>query len=138
MSHAQTLESLQKIQLQHVFSILLLHIISPATGTHPKRVSHFTHRKISLTGSHFAPDVHMELEYLAKPDFLIRLERLLYGQVFHCPLNYTTDIIHMLCKGRRNYMSLSVRKPTIWVPTGSDTNQAVQSQKMDRGWKFQI
>ena len=35
-------------------------------------------------------------------------------------------------------MSLCVRKPTIWVPTRSDTNQAVQSQKMARGLKFCI
>ena len=33
-------------------------------------------------------------------------------------------------------MSLCVRKLTIWVPTRSDTNQAVQAQKMARGWKF--
>ena len=31
-----------------------------------------------------------------------------------------------------------MRKPTIWVPTRSDTNRAVQSQKMVRGWKFWI
>ena len=31
-----------------------------------------------------------------------------------------------------------MRKTTIWVPTRSDTNWAVQSQKMARGWKFQI
>ena len=31
-----------------------------------------------------------------------------------------------------------MRKPTIWVPTRSDTNQAVQSQKMVSGWKFWI
>ena len=31
-----------------------------------------------------------------------------------------------------DYLSLCVRKPTIWVPTRSDTNQAVQSQKMAR------
>ena len=36
-------------------------------------------------------------------------------------------------------MSLCVRKPTIWrVRTRSDTNRAVQSQKMVRGWKFWI
>ena len=36
-----------------------------------------------------------------------------------------------------NYeMSLCVRKPTILVPTRSETNEAVQSQKMVRGWKF--
>ena len=31
-----------------------------------------------------------------------------------------------------------MREPTIWVPTRSDTNRAVQSQKMVRGWKFWI
>ena len=35
-------------------------------------------------------------------------------------------------------LSLCVRKPTLWVPTRSDTNQSVQSQKMVRGWKFWI
>ena len=34
------------------------------------------------------------------------------------------------------YMSRRVRKPAIWVPTRSDTNQAVQSQKMARSLKF--
>ena len=33
-------------------------------------------------------------------------------------------------------MSLCARKPTIWVPTRSDTNWAVQSPKMARGLKF--
>ena len=31
-----------------------------------------------------------------------------------------------------------MRKPTIWASTKSDTNQAVQSQKMARGGKFWI
>ena len=31
-----------------------------------------------------------------------------------------------------------MRKPTVWFPTWSDTNQAVQLQKMARGLKFQI
>ena len=35
-------------------------------------------------------------------------------------------------------MSMCVRKPTIWDPTRSDTNRAVQSQKMVRGWEFWI
>ena len=35
-------------------------------------------------------------------------------------------------------LSLCVRKPTIWVPTRSDTNRAVQSQKMARSLKFWI
>ena len=32
-------------------------------------------------------------------------------------------------------MSLCFRKPTIWVPTRSVTNQHVQSQKMVRGFE---
>ena len=39
---------------------------------------------------------------------------------------------------KKIYLSLCMRKPTIWVPTRSDTNQAVQSQKIIRGWKFCI
>ena len=35
-------------------------------------------------------------------------------------------------------MSLVVRKPTFWFPTWSDTNKAVQLQKMARGLKFHI
>ena len=31
-----------------------------------------------------------------------------------------------------------MRKPTFWFPTWSDTNRAVQPQKMDRGLKFRI
>ena len=31
-----------------------------------------------------------------------------------------------------------MRRPTIWVPTRSNTNRAVQSQKMARGWTFWI
>ena len=31
-----------------------------------------------------------------------------------------------------------MRKPSMWFPTRSDTNQAVQAQKMARGWKFWI
>ena len=31
-----------------------------------------------------------------------------------------------------------MRKPTFWFPTWSDTNQAVQLQKMVRGLKFRI
>ena len=36
------------------------------------------------------------------------------------------------------HMSGIMRKPTFWFPTWSDTNQAVQSQKMARGLKFRI
>ena len=35
-------------------------------------------------------------------------------------------------------MSHVMRKLTFWFPTWSDTNQAVQLQKMARGLKFRI
>ena len=35
-------------------------------------------------------------------------------------------------------MSRLLGKRTMWFPTRSDTNRAVQSQKMVRGWKFWI
>ena len=35
-------------------------------------------------------------------------------------------------------MNHDVRKPMFWFPTWSDTNQALQLQKMARGLKFQI
>ena len=31
-----------------------------------------------------------------------------------------------------------MRRPTLWFPDRSDTNQAVQAQNMARGWKFWI
>ena len=36
------------------------------------------------------------------------------------------------------HLSRVMRKPTLWFPTWSDTNQAVQLQKMARGLKFWI
>ena len=36
------------------------------------------------------------------------------------------------------YLSLCMRKSTIWVTTRSDTNRAVQAQKMARSLKFWI
>ena len=36
------------------------------------------------------------------------------------------------------HLSRVMRKPTFWFPTWSDTNQAVQLQKMARGLKFWI
>ena len=35
-------------------------------------------------------------------------------------------------------MSRVMRKPTLWFPTWSDTNQAVQLQKMARSLKFRF
>ena len=38
----------------------------------------------------------------------------------------------------RIHLSLCVTKPTIWIPTRSNINQPVQSQKMDRDLIFCI
>ena len=38
--------------------------------------------------------------------------------------------------GKEQQMSHVMRKPTFWFPTRSDTNQAVQPQKMARGLKI--
>ena len=36
------------------------------------------------------------------------------------------------------YLSRNMRKPTMWILTRSDTNQAVQLLEMASGWKFWI
>ena len=48
------------------------------------------------------------------------------------PYMYVTRIFIMYI------MSHLVGKPTMWFPNRSDTNQAVQSQKMVRSLKFRI
>ena len=46
-----------------------------------------------------------------------------------------SSTVKMYC---RSHMSLCVRNLTILVPTRYETNRAVQSQKVVRGWKFCI
>ena len=48
-----------------------------------------------------------------------------------------TDCTPGLCHDTLN-MSCVMRKSTFWFPTWSNTNQAVQLQKMARGLKFRI
>ena len=45
------------------------------------------------------------------------------------------DTIYILCT---LHLSSLMRKPTMWFLNRSDTNQAVQAQKMARSLKFQI
>ena len=49
-----------------------------------------------------------------------------------------TRLISPILSHLKAHMSRVMRKPTFWFPTWSDTNQAVQSQKMAKGLKFQI
>ena len=42
------------------------------------------------------------------------------------------------CRSKDKKMSHVIKKPMFWFPTWSDTNQAVQLQKMARGLKFWI
>ena len=44
----------------------------------------------------------------------------------------------IVCMAGTNYLSHLVRKPTMWFPNRSDTNQAVQSKKQARSLKFGI
>ena len=48
------------------------------------------------------------------------------------------NLCHALLCDKTNDMSGVMRKPTFWFRTMSDTNQAVQLQKMARGLKFWI
>ena len=55
---------------------------------------------------------------------------------------FSHDVAHFMYKSYKyatsKYVSLVVRKPVFWFPTWSDTNQAVQLQRMARGFKFWI
>ena len=55
-------------------------------------------------------------------------------QAGNTPTGYSTFVVH-ICNEQ---MSRVMRKPTFWFLTRSDTNQAVQSQKIARGLKFRI
>ena len=51
---------------------------------------------------------------------------------------YEYIAFHLRFQWVNQYLSRVVRKQTFWFSTRSDTNQAVQSQKMARGLKFRI
>ena len=55
---------------------------------------------------------------------------ILHGHVFVIKKNYTVS--------KDQYLSFVVRKPVFEFPTRSDTNRAVQPQKMAGGFKFRI
>ena len=42
----------------------------------------------------------------------------------------------LFCENFRMHFSHRMRKSTMWFRNRADTNQAVQAQKMARGWKF--
>ena len=48
-------------------------------------------------------------------------------------INFYEDLTEIIFQ-----LSLVMRKPTIWFPTWSDTDRAVQPQKMARGLRFLI
>ena len=48
----------------------------------------------------------------------------------------TSTLVSLEQAGNCLYRSRLVGKPTMWFPNRSDTNQAVQAQKMARDWKF--
>ena len=62
--------------------------------------------------------------------------KVLYYQAFVIPPRFFFYVGTKLVLQRN--MSPTVRKPTIWILTRSDTNQAVQQLEMARGLKFWI
>ena len=56
---------------------------------------------------------------------------------FHC-LKIVSLVMSLRNRKTIIIMSLYVRKPTICVPTRSDTNRPVQSQKIARCFKFRM
>ena len=54
------------------------------------------------------------------------------------PSTYYLEFLTQFLFSYQHYMSLCMRKPTIWVLTRSDTNRAVQPQKIVRSLKFWI
>ena len=60
----------------------------------------------------------------------------LVGTQIVCFLMHRLILIFVAMPRIQQKMSLCVTKPTIWVPTMSDTNQPVQSQKIARSLKF--
>ena len=60
-------------------------------------------------------------------------------KLFACKFRYNRQETEARLEKTQNLhnMSLVMRKPTFWFPTLSDTNQAVQLQKMVRSLKFQ-
>ena len=57
--------------------------------------------------------------------------------IFRC-CNVFFFVVSIVQDVGHKHLSLVVRKPTFCFPTWSDTNQAVQLQKMARGLKFWI
>ena len=62
----------------------------------------------------------------------------LYLKLDKSPTNSETMPLHDLTVVDWDHLSLVVRKPVLGVSTRSDTNQAIQLQKMARGLKFRI
>ena len=54
----------------------------------------------------------------------------------HADCWFSHEVAHYHDQNLSHYMSHLVRKLAMWFPTRSDTNRAVQAQKMARGWKF--
>lgn len=61
---------------------------------------------------HLAADVHVKLEDLAQPHFLVRLQGLFYRQVLDRSLHDSSHIIHMLWKTDKTIMIYSTHQET--------------------------
>ena len=73
-----------------------------------------------------------------KQNFGMSATRLCKSFIYFCIFKETVAVLYGNTYYETPCMSRVVRKPTFWFPTWSDTNQAVQPQKMARGLKFRI
>ena len=65
------------------------------------------------------------------------------SNIFQVLVLWLVKMVDQLCTSMHpttdmQYMSHVMRKPTMWFPNRSETNQAVQAQKMARGWIFWV
>ena len=89
---------------------------------------------------------HSKLSFYAALSRCPNLDNHLHDSICICTidtlLGFLSNLGVFAVGGARGYihveMSRLVGKPTMWFPNGSDTNRAVQAQKMPRGLKFWI
>ena len=77
---------------------------------------------------------HTPIKFVVVSHNLLGMQIVFYVNAFS--IDGTID--KMMVKGARIYLSRVMRKPTMWLPNGSDTNRAVQALKVVRGLKFLI
>ena len=86
------------------------------------------------------PYIYIYIIYYIIYRLIAKLFFLIFGYISQlhvylnfCPFTPSNLVFNSVIKHR---MSLCMGKPQFWFLNRSDTNQAVQTQQMARGWKF--